>query len=79
MIEALKPKTDWLRCPKCGGKTRTQIRPHGAGGLSPVLPKVPVYLRDPIQGWKNKRDRNAGRLDAVQTEKHAVCAAFIAF
>ena len=28
MIEALKPKTDWLRCPKCGGKTRTQIRPH---------------------------------------------------
>ena len=21
-------KTDWLCCPKCGGKTRTQIRPH---------------------------------------------------
>lgn len=21
-------KTDWLRCPKCSGKTRTQIRPH---------------------------------------------------
>lgn len=21
-------KTEWLRCPKCGGKTRTQIRPH---------------------------------------------------
>ena len=21
-------KTEWLRCPKCGGKTRTQIRKH---------------------------------------------------
>ena len=21
-------KTDWLRCPRCGGKTRTRIRPH---------------------------------------------------
>ena len=19
---------EWLRCPRCGGKTRTQIRPH---------------------------------------------------
>ena len=28
MTEALKSKADWLRCPKCGGKTRTQIRPH---------------------------------------------------
>ena len=28
MAEALNSKTDWLRCPKCGGKTRTQLRPH---------------------------------------------------
>ena len=28
MAEAIKSKSDWLRCPKCGGKTRTQIRPH---------------------------------------------------
>ena len=28
MDEALKSKLDWLRCPKCGGKTRTQIRPR---------------------------------------------------
>ena len=20
--------TDWLLCPRCGGKTRTQLRPH---------------------------------------------------
>lgn len=21
-------KTDWIRCPECGGKTRTQVREH---------------------------------------------------
>lgn len=21
-------KTDWIRCPKCGNKTRTQVREH---------------------------------------------------
>lgn len=28
MDETLKSKLNWLCCPKCGGKTRTQIRPH---------------------------------------------------
>lgn len=28
MDESLKSKMDWLRCPRCGGKTRTQIRQH---------------------------------------------------
>ena len=28
MAEALKSKLDWLCCPRCGGKTRTQIRAH---------------------------------------------------
>ena len=28
MEETLKLKSDWLHCPKCGGKTRTQIRPR---------------------------------------------------
>ena len=28
MIEKTSVKTDWLCCPKCGSKTRTQIRPH---------------------------------------------------
>ena len=28
MVEILKSKLDWLCCPRCGGKTRTQIRPH---------------------------------------------------
>ena len=28
MEAAAKPKMDWLCCPKCGGKTRTQIRLH---------------------------------------------------
>lgn len=28
MTEKTSGNTNWLRCPKCGGKTRTQIRPH---------------------------------------------------
>ena len=28
MDETLKSKMDWLCCPRCGGKTRTQIRAH---------------------------------------------------
>ena len=28
MSETLKPKLDWLLCPRCDGKTRTQIRSH---------------------------------------------------
>lgn len=28
MTEALKTKLDWLCCPRCGGKTRTQVRAH---------------------------------------------------
>ena len=28
MTSPLKSKLEWLRCPKCGGKTRTQIRPR---------------------------------------------------
>ena len=28
MVKEEHVKTDWLCCPKCGGKTRTQIRQH---------------------------------------------------
>ena len=28
MAEIENIKTDWLCCPKCGGKTCTQLRPH---------------------------------------------------
>lgn len=28
MAESPKSNMEWLCCPKCGGKTRTQIRPH---------------------------------------------------
>ena len=28
MTETLPLKLNWLRCPRCGGKTRTQLRPH---------------------------------------------------
>lgn len=45
---------------------------HGAGRLSSVLPEVQIYLRYPLQKRKNRRDRNAGRLDAVQTDYRLV-------
>ena len=28
MAEARSVKLDWLRCPSCGEKTGTQVRPH---------------------------------------------------
>lgn len=28
MIKQPRSETDWLCCPKCGGKTRIQVRPH---------------------------------------------------
>ena len=30
-------ETQWIRCPKCGGKTRTQVRDHT------VLEDFPLY------------------------------------
>lgn len=28
MVDPLQSKLDWLCCPRCGGKIRTQIRPR---------------------------------------------------
>lgn len=28
MVENIEKKLEWLHCPRCGGKTRTQICPH---------------------------------------------------
>ena len=37
MDETLKSKLDWLCCPRCGGKTRIQIRPRT------VLEEFPLF------------------------------------
>lgn len=37
MSESRKSELDWLYCPKCGGKTRIQIRP------STVLEDFPLF------------------------------------
>lgn len=37
MTETLPLKLNWLRCPRCGGKTRTQLRPHA------VLEDFPLF------------------------------------
>lgn len=39
MAEIENIKTDWLCCPKCGGKTRTQLRPHGLEDFLLFCPK----------------------------------------
>ena len=36
------------------------MAPHGAGGLSSILPKVQIYLRDPFQRRKNTRNKIMG-------------------
>ena len=46
---------------------------YGAGGFSSILPEVQILLCDLFQKWKNGRNQNARRLDAVQTEKIGLC------
>ena len=50
--------------------------PYGAGRFSAVLPKMQIYLRDLLQKRKNRRNQNARRLDAVQTEHSFVLRLF---
>lgn len=56
MTETLPLKLNWLRCPRCGGKTRTQLRPHTVLEDFPVLPEVQIHLCDPVSEWKNRRN-----------------------
>ena len=56
----------------------TDTTAHGVRGISSILPEVQIYLRDPFQERKNRRNQNARRLDAVQTTE-SVCTAFIVF
>lgn len=36
-MEFVNPKTDWVLCPICGGKTRTKIRPDTEAKNLPIL------------------------------------------
>lgn len=57
MTETLPLKLNWLRCPRCGGKTRTQLRPHTVLEDFPLfLPEVQIHLCDPVSEWKNRRN-----------------------
>lgn len=48
MEEKETEKITWLRCPRCGGKTRTQIRPHTV--LEDfLLRNVPVPLMNELR------------------------------
>lgn len=64
---------EWLRCPRCGGKTRIQIRAHT------VLEDFTLFCpkcKYTFQEWKNGRKQNARRLDAVQSEKIGLCCVY---
>ena len=66
MAEALNAKLDWLCCPKCGGKTRTQIRPHT------VLEDFPLFCpkcRYACVIWF----RNGKMIDIKRTDASARC------
>lgn len=57
MTETLPLKLNWLRCPRCGGKTRTQLRPHTVlEDFPPVLPEMQIHLCDPVSERKNRRN-----------------------
>ena len=50
MTEQFQAKVDWLRCPRCGGKTRTQVRPHT------VLEDFPLFARSAnIPVWSGSK------------------------
>ena len=75
MAETLKLR--WLCCPRCGGKTRTQIRPHTVLEDFPLFcPKCKytcvIRFKDGKMG-----NQNARRLDAVQTEKIGLYCVFL--
>ena len=39
-MEFINPKSDWVLCPVCGGKTRTKIREDTEAKNLPVLCKI---------------------------------------
>ena len=41
---------------------------YGIGGFSSILSEVQIHLRDPLQGWENRRKQNARRLGAVRSD-----------
>lgn len=52
-------KTEWLRCLKCGGKTRTQIRPHTVLEDFPLFCPKCKYAR--VIRFKN------GKIEEIKT------------
>lgn len=58
--------------------TNADTRTHGIGGFSSVLSEVQIHMRDIFQERENRRNQNARRLDAVQTDRLG-CTAFIVF
>ena len=62
---------------ECSQSVHSIVLRSGIRGLSAILSKVQIHLRDLFQRRKNLRNQNARRLDAVQTENGFALRLFI--
>ena len=62
---------------ECSQSVHSIVLRSGIRGLSAILSKVQIHLRDSFQRRKNWRNQNARRLDAVQTEITGLYCAFL--
>ena len=62
MQEKTNTKIDWLCCPRCGGKTRTQIRPHTVLEDFPLF--CPKYKYTCVIRFKNGKIEEVKMPDA---------------
>lgn len=77
MAENLKLKLDWLRCPRCGGKTRIQIRPHtvledAEQELTDTLPQKAV-TENGVDTWHSLNAWTNGRLQTKKWRINGIC------
>ena len=76
MADNADTKIGWLCCPKCGGKTRTQIRPRTVLEEFPLFcPKCKYTCVIRFKDGKIE-ELNARRLDAVRSEIIGLCCVF---
>ena len=75
MVKDEHVKTDWLCCPKCGGKTRTQIRQHTVLEDFPCSVRsanTPVWFAIATEDWKKSKRQTLRRSAIRKTGLHCV-------
>ena len=68
-IHHMKPsrKTNWIRCPECGGKTRTQVREHTLLEDFPLF--CPKCHCEYVIAFRNGKIQNIQMPDAMTQSK----------